>query len=101
MIQGTVDSSSKLSQAELSKTLDFICKAFDPQYTTNDNPNAAEALKEPAKEGQLSAEDLDALKAIRTHHSSTVLNGLNSFTTDVVEGRLPRLERGRLTLVQA
>ena len=101
MIQGTVDSSDKLSEAEFSKTLDFLIKAFDPNIT-NGTPKTSigEGLEHPAKEGQLSADDLDALRAIRTHHSSVVLN-IDSFTTDIVDGRLPKLERGNLTLVEA
>ncbi len=101
MIQGTVDSSDKLSQAEFSKTIDFLIKAFDPSFTNDSTKtNVGEGVKDPAREGQLSAEDLDALRAIRTHHRSVVLN-IDSFTTDIVDGRLPRLERGHLTLVQA
>lgn len=101
VIQGTVDSSDKLSQADFSKTLDFLIKAFDPTFTNDKtNTNVSEAVKDSAREGKLSAADLDALRAIRTHHSSVVLN-IDSFTTDIVDGLLPRLERGHLTLVQA
>lgn len=101
VIQGTVDSSNKLSEAEFSKTIDFLIKAFDPSINNDSaKPNIGEELNGPAREGQLSAEDLDALRAIRTHHSSVVLN-IDSFTTDIVDGRIPRLERGHLTLVQA
>lgn len=100
VIQGTVDSSDKLSQAEFSKTIDFLIKAFDPSFTEDGaKTNVGKGVADPAGEGQLSAEDLDALRAIRTHHSSVVLN-IDSFNTDVVDGHLPRLERGHLTLVQ-
>lgn len=100
LTQGTVDSSDKLSQAEFSKTIDLLIKAFDPSLTNDSTKtNFGEGVIEPAREGQLSAEDLDALRAIRTYHSSVVLN-IDSFNTDIVDGRLPKLERGHLTLVQ-
>lgn len=95
VIQGTVDTSEKLTQAEFSKTLDFFIKAFDPAVIDA----SVEGVVGEGVAGGLSKEDLDALSAIRTHHGSSVLN-IDSFTTDVVDGRVPRLERGRLTLVQ-
>jgi len=101
VIQGTVDSSDKLSQTEITKTIDFLIKAFDPKFTIGaTKADGGEGVEDPARENLLSAEDLNALSAIRTHHSSVVLN-IDSFTTDIVDGRLPRLERGHLTLVQA
>ena len=101
MIQGTVDSSDKLSRAELSNTIDFLIKAFDLSFTNDSTKtDVGEGVKDPAREGHLSAEDLDALHAMRMHHGSVVLN-IDSFTTDIVNGRLPRFERGHLTLVQA
>lgn len=68
-------------------------KAFDPAIV--------DASKEGAKGGArvgLTEDDLEALSALRTHHGANVLN-IDSFTTDVVNGRVPKLERGGLTLV--
>ena len=96
VIQGTVDVSGKLRQAEFSKTIDFLFKAFDPEVS---DPSMKTTVGEGVA-GQLSPDDLDALRSIRTHHGSAVLN-FDNFTTDVVDGRVPRLERGHLTLVQA
>ena len=96
MIQGTVDVSEKLTQAEFAKTIDFLIKAFDPEtIDASTKGTLGEGLA-----GRVSEQDLDALRAIRTQHSSNVLN-INSFTTDVVDGRVPKLERGSLTLLKA
>ncbi|KAK5656804.1 hypothetical protein OQA88_4352 [Cercophora sp. LCS_1] len=99
VIQGTVDVSGKevsgkLTQAEFSKTIDFLAKAFDPKIIDGSATDGAEG-----EARKLTEEDLEALRTIRTHHGAAVLN-IDNFTTDVVDGRVPRLERGQLTLVQ-
>ncbi|RYP03456.1 hypothetical protein DL764_005137 [Monosporascus ibericus] len=95
VIQGTVDVSGKLTQAEFSKTIGFLIKVFNPKII---EASAKSTVGERIA-GQLWADNLDALRAIRTHHGSNLLN-IDSFTTDVVDGCVPRLERGHLTLVQ-
>ncbi|KAL5048204.1 hypothetical protein BDW71DRAFT_178132 [Aspergillus fruticulosus] len=102
VIQGTVDTTNNaITQAEFSKTIDFLTKAFSPKVF--DDGIATEV----GKEGQtaslrdgLTSEDLEALTALRASHGATTM-GIGAFTTDVVEGRVPRLERGALTLVLA
>lgn len=105
IIQGTADATNKLTQAEFSKTIDFLTKAFSPAFRNNlDNtgdgpaPDGAEAAKPPPMDDGISPEDREVLQALRTHHGQNTLN-LDSFTTDVIDGRVPKLEKGELTLV--
>ncbi|MCJ1399668.1 hypothetical protein MMC11_002870 [Xylographa trunciseda] len=58
VIQGTVDVFEKLTQAKFSKTIDFLIKAFDPEtIDASAKGTAGEGIA-----GQLSAQDLDALR---------------------------------------
>ncbi|CEL03677.1 hypothetical protein ASPCAL04824 [Aspergillus calidoustus] len=104
VIQGTVDETGgKITQAEFAKTIEFVMKAFDPNIFRDGVKNAPgqstdERDKAPAME--LTGEDMEALRAIRMSHGLTT-GYLEAFTTDVIQGRLPRLERGALTLVPA
>ena len=105
VIQGTADATNKLTQAEFSKTIDFLTKALAPDkrnpgrsivgYSASDGTEAANAR---LMDEEISSEDQEALQAIRIHHSQNILN-LESFTTDVINGLVPRLEKGNLTLV--
>ncbi|KAJ0423113.1 FAD/NAD(P)-binding domain-containing protein [Aspergillus carlsbadensis] len=105
VIQGEADSTGKITQVEFAKTIEFVMKAFDPNIfregvqavpgQTEDEMNKA---KMPAVE--LTAEDMAALRAIRMSHGQTT-GSLEAFTTDVIHGRLPLLQRGALTLVLA
>lgn len=81
VIQGTADVSTKLTQSEFSKALDFVVKAFDRK---------GEADK-------TSEEELKIQEEIRTTQSQNMDN-IESFTMDVIDGRLPRLLRGNLGL---
>lgn len=47
----------------------------------------------------LSPEDLKALHAYHDHLKKTL--NLEGFTTDVINGLVPKLEKGSLTLIQA
>lgn len=47
----------------------------------------------------MSTEDVEVLKALRAHHGKDTTGGIANFSTDVIDGRVPRLERGNLTLV--
>ncbi|KAK3324861.1 hypothetical protein B0H66DRAFT_470293 [Apodospora peruviana] len=106
IIQGTADAgTSKLTQAEFSKTIDFLTKAFNPAINTqfkdaNQEIVGEEPQPQAAAAQGLSPEDLEALQSIRIHHGKHTM-GMDSFTTDVIDGLIPRLETGRLTLVAA
>ena len=94
MIQGTADATNKFTQQEFSQTINFLTQAFlPPEYA-----DATEAANAKARYDSLAPEEKEGLKALRTHHIQNVL-GLEKFTTDVVDGRVPRLETGKLTLV--
>jgi hypothetical protein len=86
--------SDKLTQAEFPETLKFLIKAFHLKIVDAGKDGALGG----AKSGGLTEDDLEALSALRSQHGSAVLN-IDSFTTDLVEGCVPKLERGSLTLV--
>ncbi|RDW81828.1 aromatic-ring hydroxylase-like protein [Coleophoma cylindrospora] len=81
IIQGTADVSTKLTQAEFSSALNFVVKAFD-------------------RKGQsdlTSEQERKAFDEIRKTQSQNMDN-IQSFTMDVIDGRLPRLSTGKLGL---
>ncbi|RAQ52676.1 radH flavin-dependent halogenase [Aspergillus flavus] len=81
IIQGTSDVSTKLTQAEFSHTLNFVLKAFDRKIG-----------------GDLTSEEEEKIyEDIRKTQSQNMSN-IESFTTDIIDGRLPRLLRGKLGL---
>ncbi|KAL3464925.1 FAD/NAD(P)-binding domain-containing protein [Aspergillus heterothallicus] len=105
VIQGTVDETGgKITQAEFARTINFVMKAFDPNIFSDGAkgvPHQTEATGEDkAPSPELSAEDMEALRAIRMSHGLNT-GYLEAFTTDVIQGRIPRLETGSLTLVPA
>jgi hypothetical protein len=76
-----------------------LAKAFTPEFKKSiEAADGALAAKPPQIDEGLSPEDKEVLQALRVHHSQNTLN-LQSFTTDVVNGLVPKLERGSLTLV--
>ncbi|KAH8195389.1 hypothetical protein TruAng_010446 [Truncatella angustata] len=96
VIQGTSDSTDKFTQADLTKTVSFLTAALTPVM----RPDGPDASQKPllGKNELVGAEDEEALKALVMHHQSDTAHGLDKFTTDVIDGRIPRLERGNLTL---
>ena len=81
VIQGTADVSTKLTQAEFSNALDFVVEAFDRKGEAD--------LK--------NEKDQKIFEEIRRTQSQNMDN-IQSFTMDVIDGRLPRLMRGKLGL---
>lgn len=81
VIQGTADVSNKLTQAEFSSALGFVVKAFDRK-------GEADLTNE---------QEQKVLEEIRRTQSQNMDN-IQSFTMDVIDGRLPRLVKGRLGL---
>ena len=59
-----------------------------------ENPNAL------MESSDLSVDDIEAMKALTSHHIEDT-SSVHRFTADVIDGRVPRLERGNLTLVAA
>ncbi|KAI4591850.1 hypothetical protein KJ359_012169 [Pestalotiopsis sp. 9143b] len=97
VIQGTSDSTGKFTQADLTKTVSFLTTALTPVM----RPDGPDEMQK-AQNGQtqlVGAEDEEALKALIMSHQSDTAHGLDRFTTDVIDGRVPKLERGSLTLV--
>jgi hypothetical protein len=74
--------------------LGFLIKALDPEVVKVSKEGATGR----AKPVGLTEEDMEALSALRSHHGSNVLD-IDSSTTDVVDGRVPHLERRGLILI--
>ncbi|KAK2596240.1 Tryptophan halogenase [Conoideocrella luteorostrata] len=116
IIQGTVDADAtgKLSQAEISKILEFCFKAFS--YVP---PEKKDALFEKLKKLGVDSEadrngDLEDIKKHLTSDEAQVLETLrsrrmiredpfeiDSFALDTIDGLAPRLEHGKLGLRKA
>lgn len=89
VIQGTADATDKLTQAEFSKTIDYLTQAFIGPESER---------QKGAKSAPLSPQDREILDDIRKRHVHNICN-VDSFTTDVIDNRVPRLQRGSLGLV--
>ncbi|KAI1211406.1 FAD/NAD(P)-binding domain-containing protein [Annulohypoxylon truncatum] len=122
VIQGTVDvdatTKTKLTQAEISKTVEFCFRSFadvpqekkdalmeklkgyglgggsDDEKTTKTIEEVKEALT--PEESQI----LDILRGRRMVRGEDSINLVN-FTRDVIDGLIPNMERGKLSLVKA
>lgn len=116
IIQGTADVSGKLTQDELSKTIDFCLNAF--QHHDSDQRDAMikklQAHENEAKmqgnvqakaeldPDSLSPEEMQVLKTIRARQmlrTEDVIN-IDSFGTDTIDGFAPRIKRGELGLME-
>lgn len=110
VIQGTADVSGKLTQAEVSKTLDFCLHAF--QETAPEQREAVlqkvEDMERKTKEkgkfdANLSDEEHRVLKSIRARQmlrTEDILR-IDNFSADTIDGFAPHLQRGSLGLVKA
>lgn len=104
VIQGTADSTDKFTQSDFSKTLDFLQRAFTPAFRGADDmsKDGYDEAHPPPVGKTLSTDDTDdreILTAIRWNHGRNF--SVDNFTTDVINGRIARLETGSLTLVPA
>ncbi|RMJ05122.1 hypothetical protein CDV36_014206 [Fusarium kuroshium] len=118
IIQGTVDADSRntLSQAEISKVLEFCFRAF--VYVPPDKKDALfEKLKKLGVETQgdeATAKELEDIKTHLTPEESQIVEilqsrrmiredpfDIDSFTLDAIDGLAPNLEHGNLGLVMA
>ncbi len=115
VIQGTVDTSRKLTQNEISKTVDFCFSAFQPAareereavlrkvegISINDSGSAQAKTKQGVDlEASLSADELRILNTIRARQmirSEDTIN-IDNFNTDTIDGMVPNLKRGALGL---
>ncbi|KAL4886636.1 FAD/NAD(P)-binding domain-containing protein [Aspergillus karnatakaensis] len=102
VIQGEVDTSkSGITQAEFSTTINFLANVLDP---SREDLLRGNGEKEEDISAAIRREDAEAkmevLKAVRSGQEKEWYS-MGNFTTDVVDGRVPRVERGGLTLVLA
>ncbi|KAK4111488.1 hypothetical protein N656DRAFT_799320 [Canariomyces notabilis] len=119
IIQGTVDVTGKLSQSEVSETLNFCLRAFIPVNPTEKkallDKMRSLAISDPEEmsdekyariagelEAVLTPEQLNILKTLRARRmlrSDDTLN-IDSIGSDVIDGLSPNLLRGQLGLVK-
>ncbi|KAL4954430.1 FAD/NAD(P)-binding domain-containing protein [Aspergillus filifer] len=101
VIQGEADTATSITQAEFTRTIEFLAKALDPSLLDliEEDPELLEKLLHGGQEGEDEGE-MAILTAMRMSQGAEIFS-LGNFTTDVVDGRVPRLERGALTLVMA
>ncbi|RDW76454.1 NAD(P)/FAD-dependent oxidoreductase [Aspergillus mulundensis] len=107
IIQGTVDADvgNRLTQSEVSKTVDFCLGVFKP--VTADPAKDKEIMAKVASgdAGDLESlpeDELQILKSIRARQvlrTGDLLN-LDNFNRDAIDGMVPRLKLGSLTLVK-
>ncbi|KAL4734482.1 hypothetical protein BDV11DRAFT_174721 [Aspergillus similis] len=99
VIQGTVEISNTITQAEVSETINFVAKALDPSRHNRleENPDQRKEIS-PGNNGK---DDEGMAEYLTALHMVDMVQETDRFTmgTEVVEGRVPRLERGALTLV--
>lgn len=118
VIQGTADTNAKLTPAEISKTVDFCLRAFQPtdpeardavlQKLEGINLNETSTVDARTKgnaqklETNLSEDELGILNSIRARQmlrSEDTLN-IDNFGADAIDGMRPNLTRGELGLVK-
>ncbi|KAI4168591.1 MAG: hypothetical protein LQ343_006255 [Gyalolechia ehrenbergii] len=129
IIQGTADVGAKLSQQELTNTVDFCLSAFENHGTdkheavlqkiesgavdagveASPTPTPEEAAKEARvqKKAEVDPEGLspDELRIIKTIRARQMLRtedtmNIENFATDAINGFAPVMERGKLSLSQ-
>ena len=119
VIQGTADTSTKLTPAEVSKTIDFCFGAFVPvsveqkeavieklkalglNETTSTDPKIKQEVEK--LEANLSPDEMRILTTIRARQmirSEDTMN-INNFGIDAIDGLAPNMKRGDLGLVKA
>ena len=101
VIQGHADATKTFSQDELDKTIGFLTTALQPVFNPGPEEEIDQADPNAVRQtSELGTEDVGAMKALTSHHIEDT-SGVGRFTADVIDGRLPKLERGNLTLVAA
>lgn len=112
VIQGAADTNNKLTQEEISKTVDFCFGAFAPAASDQReavlrkvgdlgvNSNTLEGKKE--LEAALSPEELRILETIQARQMLRMedITNIDSFGLDVIDGLTPNMKTGDLGLVR-
>jgi len=92
VIQGTADTTNRLTQTEFSGAINHITEAmFRPNSVTYSTKEKVKAAKPTPAEQEL----IDGIRKRQAQH----LHSVEDFTTNVIDGRIPRLQRGNLGLM--
>ena len=108
VIQGTADVDAKLTQDEVTKTMDFCLNAF--QETSPQEGEAVlkkleeiERKQEKGAKFELTDQEQAALKTVRARQmlrKDDILH-IDNFTADPLDGFVPVVQRGSLGLARA
>ena len=118
VIQGTLDVKKEIPQQQIVKTLDFCKSLFSATWQPEDRTSVLKKIDDAQKEDlarganaegptamerlqmSLTEDEKSAFKYIETRKHMRLDDTLtiNSFVSDVVDGRRLRLERGRVGL---
>ncbi|KAL3465595.1 FAD/NAD(P)-binding domain-containing protein [Aspergillus heterothallicus] len=101
VIQGEADTDkSAITQTELNTSMNPLLTTLDPRLPNflSDDKAVDKAMSESSDEDK--RKELEMLVAMVSGHGLEVLT-MGDYTTDVIDGHLPRLERGALTLIPA
>ncbi|KAH9210135.1 hypothetical protein DL95DRAFT_526475 [Leptodontidium sp. 2 PMI_412] len=112
IIQGTADVHGKLTQEEVSKTVEFCLKAFAPVDAAKrdavmkrvEDLKISGIAKDPKElEAYLSPEEMHILNTVRAREmvrSEDTVN-IDTFTSDIIDGRAVSMVHGSLGLISA
>ncbi|KAH6708724.1 hypothetical protein BKA61DRAFT_696441 [Leptodontidium sp. MPI-SDFR-AT-0119] len=112
IIQGTADVHGKLTQEEVSKTVEFCLKAFAPVDAAKrdavmkrvEDLKISGTAKDPKElEAYLSPEEMHILNTVRAREmvrSEDTVN-IDTFTSDIIDGRAVSMVHGSLGLISA
>jgi hypothetical protein len=114
VIQGTVDVKSRLTESEISETIDFCYRAFIPippeqkdavlekMEKLGLNDDTLDSKTKGELESSMSTEEIRIMNSIRARQmlrSEDTIN-IDTFSTDTIGGLTANLERGKLGLVK-
>ncbi|KAL2845941.1 hypothetical protein BJY01DRAFT_234761 [Aspergillus pseudoustus] len=103
VIQGEADTcKSELTQSELSTSMNPLLTTLDSRLPNllGDEEAMDKAIGTTGEGQDERRQEVEILTAMLSGHGLELLT-MGDYTTDIIEGRVPRLERGKLTLVFA
>ncbi|KAH8771592.1 hypothetical protein F5882DRAFT_452398 [Hyaloscypha sp. PMI_1271] len=100
VIQGTADVTKKFTQNDLDRTVRFLSTALQPVLNPTEENDPSPDNPSHMMKGGVKPEDLKIIRNLMMQYLNDT-TGTGGATADVIDGLVPRLERGNLTLVEA